>query len=604
MSQPPAPAASTDRNARGELREALDAVRSSLLTVGIFSGFVNLLMLAPALYMLQVYDRVLGSRNETTLLVLSALVIGAYLLVAALEAIRGWVLVRVGARLDARLNARVFTAAFERNLRRPGSNTAQPIHDLNTVRQTLTGTALLAAFDAPWLPVFLAVIFLMAPALGWFATGGGLLLLTLAFVNERVSKPKLDEAQKFSLQSHQALTNNLRNAEVIEAMGMLPNIRSRWHDLHRQQIQFQAKANDLAVTLNGATKFVRIAMQSLMLGFGALLVLDGQLTPGMMIAASILSGRAMAPVELLVANWKQIVTGRQAHARLRELLEVHPPRRESMSLPAPRGQLTVESASTVAPGTRRLILKNLSFSIAPGEVVAVIGPSASGKSTLARMLVGVWPAVTGSVRLDGASVYDWDKTELGPYLGYMPQDIELFDGTVAENIARFGEVDADKVVEAARRADMHEQILRLPMGYDTPLGTDGSNLSGGQRQRIGLARALYGDPSLIVLDEPNSNLDETGQKALLDAVKALKAAGKTVVLITHRMSTLTAVDKILMLADGALAAFGPRDDVFKQMKDRGGGAPAARRPAAAAAAPPVTVPPQAAVAKPGMAAGA
>ena len=604
MSQPPAPSASPDRSDRSELRQALDAVRSSLLTVGIFSGFVNLLMLAPALYMLQVYDRVLGSRNETTLFVLSGLVIGAYLLVAALEAVRGWVLVRVGARLDARLNARVFTAAFERNLRRPGSNTAQPIHDLNTVRQTLTGTALLAAFDAPWLPVFLVVIFLMAPALGWFATVGGLLLLVLAVVNERVSKPKLDEAQKFSQQSHQALTNNLRNAEVIEAMGMLPNIRNRWYDLHRQQIQSQAQANDLAVVLNGATKFARIALQSLMLGFGALLVLDGNLTPGMMIAASILVGRALAPVELLVANWKQIVTGRQAHARLRELLGAHPQRRESMTLPAPRGHLTVEAASTVAPGTRRMILRNLSFSISPGEVVAVIGPSASGKSTLARLLVGVWPAVTGSVRLDGASVYDWDKAELGPHLGYMPQDIELFDGTVAENIARFGEVDAEKVVEAARRADMHEQILRLPMGYDTPLGTDGSNLSGGQRQRIGLARALYGDPSFIVLDEPNSNLDESGQKALFDAVGALKAAGKTVVLITHRMSTLAAVDKILVLADGALAAYGPRDEVVKAMKEKGGGAPAARRPAAPTAAAAPALPPGATVAKPGMAAGA
>jgi ATP-binding cassette subfamily C exporter for protease/lipase len=603
MSLPPAPSTSPDSTARGELREALDAVRGSLLTVGLFSGFVNLLMLAPALYMLQVYDRVLGSRNETTLLVLSGLVIGAFLLMAALETVRGWVLVRVGARLDARLNARVFTAAFERNLRRPGSNTAQPIHDLNTVRQTLTGNALVAAFDAPWLPVFLVVIFLMAPALGWFATGGGVLLLALAVVNERVSKPKLDEAQKFSLQSHQALTNNLRNAEVIEAMGMLPNIRSRWYDLHRQQIQTQAQAGDLAILLSGATKFVRIALQSLMLGFGALLVLEGKLTPGMMIAASILVGRALAPVELLVANWKQIVNGRQAHTRLRELLAIHPPRRESMSLPAPRGQVAVEGASAAAPGTRRLILKNLSFSIAPGEVVAVVGPSASGKSSLARLLVGVWPAVTGSVRLDGASVYDWDKAELGPHLGYLPQDIELFDGTVAENIARFGEVDAEKVVEAARRVDMHEQILRLPMGYDTLLGTDGSNLSGGQRQRIGLARALYGDPSFIVLDEPNSNLDESGQKALLEAVGALKAAGKTVVLITHRMSTLGAVDKMLVLADGALAAYGPRDEVLKAMQERAGGAPA-RRPAAPRAATPLTVATGAAVAKPGTPAGA
>jgi ATP-binding cassette subfamily C exporter for protease/lipase len=584
-----------------ELADALRALRNALVTVAVFSGFINVLMLSPAIYMLQVYDRVLGSRNETTLLVLSVMIVGAFLFMAALEAVRGWVLVRVGARLDAQLNARVFTAAFERNLRRPGSNTAQPIHDLNTVRQTLTGAALLAAFDAPWLPIYLIVIFLMSPALGWFATGGALLLLILAVVNERVSKPRLDEAQKFQLQSHQALTNNLRNAEVIEAMGMLPHIRGRWYKLHRQQIATQARASDLAAVLGGATKFVRIALQSLVLGFGALLVLEGSLTPGMMIAASILAGRALAPVELLVANWKQIVTGRQAYARLRELLAIHPPRREGMALPAPQGRVSVEAASTAAPGTQRLILKNLTFSIAPGEVVAVVGPSASGKSTLARLLVGIWPPVTGAVRLDGASVFDWNKDELGPHIGYLPQDIELFDGTVAENIARFGEVDPEKVVEAARRVDMHEQILRLPMGYDTPLGTDGSNLSGGQRQRIGLARALYGDPSFIVLDEPNSNLDESGEKALVDAIRTLKANGKTVVLITHRMSTLAAADKVLVLADGALAAYGPRDEVFKAMQQQAAAAQPARRPAP----PTVTVAPSFAAGgqKPGTATG-
>jgi ATP-binding cassette, subfamily C, bacterial exporter for protease/lipase len=589
-------AAANDSN---ELGVALRALRNALVTVAVFSGFINVLMLSPAIYMLQVYDRVLGSRNETTLLVLSVLVVGAFLFMAALEAIRGWVLVRVGARLDSQLNSRVFTAAFERNLRRPGSNTAQPIHDLNTVRQTLTGAALLAAFDAPWLPVYLVVIFLMAPPLGWFALCGALVLLVLAVVNERVSKPRLDEAQKFSLQSHQALTNNLRNAEVIEAMGMLPQIRSRWYDLHRQQLQTQAKASDLAAVLGGSTKFVRIALQSLVLGFGALLVLEGKMTAGMMIAASILSGRALAPVELLVGNWKQIISGRQAYARLRELLGVHPPRVQGMSLPQPRGQISVEMASAAAPGTQRLILKNLAFSIAPGEVVAVVGPSASGKSSLARLLVGIWPPVMGSVRLDGASVFDWNKDELGPHIGYLPQDIELFDGTVAENIARFGEVDAEKVVEAARRVDMHEQILRLPQGYDTPLGADGSNLSGGQRQRIGLARALYGNPTFIVLDEPNSNLDESGEKALVEAVRTLKSQGRTVVLITHRMSTLAAADKILVLAEGALAAYGPRDEVFKAMQ--GQAAPAAV--AARRVAPP-TITTAAAVARPGTAAGA
>jgi len=565
---------------RDELGAAVRALRNALVTVAVFSGFSNVLMLSPAIYMLQVYDRVLGSRNETTLLVLSVLVVGAFLFMAALESVRGWVLVRVGARLDAQLNSRVFTAAFERNLRRPGSNTAQPIHDLNTVRQTLTGAALLAAFDAPWLPVYLLVIFLMSPALGWFALVGALVLLVLAAVNERVSKPKLDEAQKFSLQSHQALTNNLRNAEVIEAMGMLPQLRRRWYALHRQQLHTQAQASDIAAVLNGATKFLRVALQSLALGFGALLVLRGELTPGGMIAASILTGRALAPVELLVGNWKQIVTGRQAYSRLRELLGIHPPREQGMSLPKPRGQVSVEMASAAAPGTQRLILKNLNFSIAVGEAVAVVGPSASGKSSLARLLVGIWPTVAGGVRLDGASVFAWNKDELGPHIGYLPQDIELFDGTVAENIARFGDVDAEQVVEAARRADMHEQILRLPQGYDTPLGADGSNLSGGQRQRIGLARALYGDPSFIVLDEPNSNLDESGEKALVDAIKGLKAQGRTVVVITHRMSTLSAVDKILVLADGMVATFGHRDEVFKSMQAQAGAAAARRAPPA------------------------
>ena len=552
-----------------ELAKALRALRNALVTVGIFSGFINLMMLSPSIYMLQVYDRVLGSRNATTLLVLTILVVSVFLFMAALEGIRGWVLVRVGARLDAQLNERVFTAAFERNLLRPGSNTAQPIHDLNTVRQTLTGTALIAAFDTPWLPVYLVVIFLFSPALGWFSLGGALLLVALAIVNERVSKPKLDIAQKFALQSQQALTNNLRNAEVIEAMGMLPSIRSRWFELHRQQIQMQAKASDQAAVLGGSTKFVRIAMQSLVLGYGALLVLEGTMTAGMMIAASILVGRALAPVELLVGNWKQIVSGRQAYARLKELLSVHPPRKQGMSLPRPRGQISVEGASVVAPGGQRVILRNLTFSVAAGDVIAVIGPSASGKSSLARLLVGIWPAATGSVRLDGASVYQWNKDELGPHLGYLPQDIELFDGKVAENIARFGEVDSERVIQAARRVDMHEQILRLPQGYDTPLGTDGSNLSGGQRQRIGLARALYGDPQVIVLDEPNSNLDDAGEKALTDAVRDLKARGKTVVLITHRLSTLAVVDKILILAEGSVAGYGPRDEVLKAAQTQG-----------------------------------
>ncbi|MES2943985.1 MAG: type I secretion system permease/ATPase [Pseudomonadota bacterium] len=573
----------TLKQPKDELTLALRQLRGAFLTVAIFSGFLNVLMLAPSLYMLQVYDRVLASRNETTLLVLTLLLLGAFIFMGALEAIRTWVLVRVGARLDGTLNARVFNATFERSLAQAGSNAAQPMHDLNTLRQTLTGPALLTLFDAPWMPVYLLVISLFSIELGIFALVGALILAALAVVNEKISKPKLDEAQKFNAQSQLALTHHLRNAEVIEALGMLPSIRRHWHGLHQKQIQLQAAASDQAAVMGGLTKFVRITMQSLSLGFGALLVLEGKMSPGSMIAASVLVSRALAPVEMLVGNWKQIITGRAAFARLNELLGAHPARQYGMELPAPTGAIRFEGVSTAAPGTKQLILKNLGFAIAAGESVAVIGPSGAGKSTLARLLVGIWPAMAGTVRLDGADLFQWSKDQLGPYLGYLPQDIELFDGTVAENIARFGEIDSEQVITAAKRAGMHEQILRLPKGYDTPLGVSGSALSGGQKQRIGLARALYGNPSLVVLDEPNSNLDEAGERALSETIRDLSARGTTTILITHRMSSLSVVQKIMVLSDGVLKAYGPRDEVLAAMQQAsaapGGPNAAATRPA-------------------------
>ncbi len=551
---------------KNELPAAFRQLRSAFATVAIFSGFLNLLMLAPSLYMLQVYDRVLGSRNETTLWVLTLLLISAYVFMGALEAIRTWVLVRVGARFDAGLNTRVFNATFERSLRNAGSNAAQPLHDLNTVRQSLTGTALLALFDAPWMPIYLVVIALFSWELALFALLGALILGALALVNEKLSKPKLDEAQRYNGLSQMALTNHLRNAEAIEAMGMLPGIRQRWHGLHQKQIALQAAASDQAAVMGGLTKFVRITMQSLSLGFGALLVLEGKMSPGSMIAASVLVSRALAPVEALVGNWKQIITGRAAWARLHELLDGHPARQAGMAMPAPQGAVRFEGVSTAAPGSQQAILRNVNFGIAAGECVAVIGPSGSGKSTLARLMVGVWPALAGTVRLDGADLHRWSKDELGPHLGYLPQDIELFDGTVADNIARFGEVDSALVIEAATRAGMHETILRLPKGYDTPLGAGGSALSGGQRQRIGIARALYGNPALVVLDEPNSNLDEAGERALTDTIRDQNARGKTTVLITHRLSALAAVKKILVLMEGSVKAYGPRDEVLAAMQ--------------------------------------
>jgi ATP-binding cassette subfamily C exporter for protease/lipase len=552
--------------AQGELGTALRKLRSAFVTVAIFSGFLNLLLLAPSIYMLQVYDRVLASRNETTLLVLTLLLLGVFVFTGGLEVIRTWVLIRLGVRFDAMLNTRIFNASFERSLLHSGSNATQPMHDLNAVRQTLTGPGLLTAFDAPWMPVYLVVISLLSVELAAFALLGAVLLAGLAFVNEKISKPKLDEAQKYNAQSQLAMSNNLRNAEVIEAMGMLSNIRKRWHALHQKQLQLQAKASDQAAVMGSLTKFVRISMQSLSLGFGALLVLEGRMSPGGMIAASILVSRALGPVELLVANWKQIITGRAAFARLNELLSAHPARQYGMEIPAPSGTLRFEGVSAAAPGTKLLILKNLNFAVAPGECVAIIGPSGSGKSTLARLMVGIWPALVGTVRLDGADMHNWNKEQLGTYLGYLPQDIELFDGTVAENIARFGDVDSTKVIAAATHAGMHELILQMPKGYDTQLGLGGSALSGGQRQRIGLARALYGKPALVVLDEPNSNLDEQGERALAETIRQLTASAVTTVLITHRLTALGLAQKILVMGEGAIKAFGPRDEVLAALQ--------------------------------------
>ena len=551
-----------------ELKAALQKLRGAFITVAIFSGFLNVLMLAPSLYMLQVYDRVLTSRNETTLVFLTLLLVGVLIFMGALEAIRTWVLVRVGARLDGELNARVFNATFERSLMQSGSNATQPIHDLNTLRQTLTGPALLTLFDAPWMPIYLLVISLFSVELGLFALVGALLLAALAVVNEKISKPKLDEAQKYSSQSQNALNHHLRNAEVIEALGMLPSIRKRWHSLHEKQILHQASASDQAAIMGGLSKFIRITMQSLALGYGALLVLEGKISPGSMIAASILVSRALAPVEMLVGNWKQIITGRTAYARINDLFASYPVRQHGMPLTVPKGAVRFDNVAASAPGFTLPILKNLNFGIAAGESVAIIGPSGAGKSTLARLLVGVWPATAGTVRLDGADLYQWNKDELGPHLGYLPQDIELFDGTVAENISRFGDVDANKVIKAAERAGVHGLILRLPNGYDTPLGVGGSVLSGGQKQRIGLARALYGDPALVVLDEPNSNLDEVGEKALSATIMDLTARGTTIVLITHRIASLDVIQKIMLLGDGTVRAYGPRAEMLAAMRAR------------------------------------
>jgi ATP-binding cassette subfamily C exporter for protease/lipase len=552
---------------KNELEQALHSFKSTFMTVGCFSAISNLLMLAPSLYMLQVYDRVLQSRNEVTLLMLTLLLLGAYALLSLLELVRSFVLVRVGARFDMQLNKRVYTAAFEQNLKKSGGNAGQALQDLTNIRQFLTGNALFAFFDAPWFPVYLIVIFLFEPSLGVFALCGTAILVVLAYVNERVTRKPLAEANTMAIASSVMATNNLRNAEVIESMGMLPNLMGRWFKMHGKFLHLQADASEKAGKVAAVTKFVQTSLQSLVLGFGALLAVEGKITPGMMIAASILVGRALAPVQQVIGVWKTFGSTRSAYQRLAALLENNPARPAGMPLPKPTGALSVENVTAMPPGTQSTVLRSMSFAINAGDVLGVIGASGSGKSTLARLLVGVWPAALGKVRLDGADIYQWNKGELGPHIGYLPQDIELFAGTVSDNIARFGEVDADKVVQAAKRAGVHDMILHLPKGYDSMLGESGAGLSGGQKQRLGLARAMYGDPSLLVLDEPNSNLDDIGEAALLQAINDLRQRGKTIVLITHRTSVIGATNKLLMVNEGAVGMFGPTRDVLNALQE-------------------------------------
>jgi ATP-binding cassette, subfamily C, bacterial exporter for protease/lipase len=554
------------KSSKSEIALALNEFKGAFRTVGVFSAIINLMLLVPSLYMLQVYDRVLSSRNETTLLMLTIMVLGAFLFMSALEFVRSFVLIRVGAQLDMKLNKRVYTAAFEANLKKAGGNAGQALQDLTAIRQFLTGNALFAFFDAPWFPIYLVVIFLFNPLLGVFALCGTIILIVLAYINEAVSKKPLAEANSMAISASNLATNNLRNAEVIEAMGMLPNLMGRWFKLHGKFLQLHANASEKAGIITATTKFVRVSLQSLILGFGALLVLDGKITGGMMIVSSILMGRTLSPVEQLIGIWKNWDSTRSAYKRLNDLLEANPPRKSSMSLPKPLGKVSVEAVSAAPPGGKVAVIKNLSFTLVPGDVLGVIGSSGAGKSSLARLLVGVWPAAVGLVRLDGADVYRWNKDELGPSIGYLPQDIELFAGTVSENIARFGEVDAEKVVAAAKITGVHDMILQFPQGYDTVLGDGGAGLSGGQKQRIGLARAMYGDPSLLVLDEPNSNLDDVGEQALVAAIAEFRKRGKTVVLITHRSSAIGTTNKLLLLRDGVAQAFGPTSQVLTDLE--------------------------------------
>jgi PrtD family type I secretion system ABC transporter len=545
------------------VRDLVFRFRPYFLYAGLFSLAINLLLLVPPLYMLQVFDRVLASRSVETLVVLTLAAIVALLVMAVLDVLRARLLGAAGAALDRGLGPRVLDGLLAQTARLSGGAYLNGLRDVNTLRTFLGGAGLMALFDAPWLPIFLLVIFLFHPMLGIVALVGAIAMLLLAVLNERLTRKPLERSQVEARRAGRFIDANVRNAEVVNALGMLPAVTQRWAKLNDAALLEQMRANRIGGSLTGWTKFARQFIQLAMLGVGALLVVSQDVTAGVMIAATILLGRALAPVETLIAGWRSLVEARNAWRRLHELLTTNPPAEAGTALPAPEGRVELEGVAFRLGD--KVILRSISFKLAAGESLGLIGPSASGKSTLARLIVGVWKAAAGVVRLDGSDVAAWPREDLGPHLGYLPQDVELFGGTVAENIARLGAPDATEVVRAAQRAHVHELILRLPKGYDTEIGDAGQALSPGQRQRIALARALYGKPRLIVLDEPNANLDHEGEEALARTLEILKADGVTVVIIAHRPSLLRNVDKMLVLNDGAVASFGPRAEVMARV---------------------------------------
>lgn len=548
-----------------ELKSAILASKRAFIIVGFFSLFINLLMLVPPLYMLQLYDRVLTSRSEDTLIMLTGIVVVLFITMALLEIVRSKVLVKVGNKLDAILSQRIFDTLFELANKHPGKASSIPLSDLTQIRQFMTGNGLFAFFDAPWIPIYIGVLFLFHPMFGYFAIFAAIVLICFTIINEYSTKEKLQEANSLNRASTMYVDGNLRNAEVVNAMGMKNAIRTSWQEKYFGFLNAQNDASNKAGVWANVSKSSRLMFQSLMLGLGGYLAIQMEVSPGMMIAGSIIMGRALAPLDLIINSWKGFSSARTSYQRLDELLNDFPKDKEYMKLPDPKGEILLEQVALIPPGAKAPSLKGISMKIDAGDVVGIIGPSAAGKSSLARVILGLWPLVQGKARLDKADIYQWDKQDLGKFIGYLPQDIELFEGTIAQNIARFNEVDSKKVVEAAQKAGVHEMILRLPDGYDTMIGAGGASLSGGQKQRVGFARAIYDNPVLVVLDEPNSNLDEQGELLLVKAIESLKELNTTVVLITHRPSILQVTNKLAVMKQGVLEMYGDTKEILAKL---------------------------------------
>ncbi len=549
----------------GELRNAILQSKKNFMYVGFFSLFVNLLMLVPPLYMLQLYDRVLTSRSQDTLVMLTLIVVVLFITMALLDITRSKVLVKIGNKFDSLLSQRVFDSLFELANKTPGKASSIPLNDLTQIRQFMTGNGVFAFFDAPWIPIYIGILFLFHPVFGYFAIFAAIVLLCFTIINEYSTKEKLGEANSLSRKSSQYIDSNLRNAEVVNAMGMKKYIREKWEEKYFSFLTAQNTASNKAGIWSNISKTSRMLFQSLILGLGGYLAIKMELSPGMMIAGSIVMGRALAPLDLLTNSWKGFSSARSSYQRLDELLEEFPKEKEYMELPDPKGKLLLEHVVLVPPNAKKPSVKGVSMAIEKGDTVGVIGPSAAGKSSLARAILGVWPLLQGKVRLDSADIHQWDKEHLGKFIGYLPQDIELFEGTISQNIARFQEIDAEKVVEAAKKAGVHELILHLPDGYDTVIGAGGTSLSGGQKQRIAFARALYDNPVLVVLDEPNSNLDEKGEQALTEALKTLQENETTVIIISHRPNILKITNKLAVMKDGVLELYGETAEVMEKL---------------------------------------
>lgn len=549
------------------MKSLLSELRPLLRYLAVFSFFMNLLLLAPAIFMLQVFDRVLTSNSKETLVVLLGGTAIALLILFILDYVRNRLQNVLGTIIDERLSPPVVNFIVAYTARAPHGAKSSGMRDVTTMRNLFSANGLIALFDAPWVVIYVAVIWAFHPALGMGAAVAAVVMLTMAWLNNLLSRSALDSLQKEGQRASQYVDSSLRNAEVLQTLGMTDNLLKRWRALQNRLAAEQTSASRTTVVFAALTRFMRQAIQILMMALGAYLVLSGEASGGVMIATTVLLGRAVQPVEQLVANWRMLTDARAAYRRLQELSKgFDEERAPQLALPCPDGHVTVDGVAYRAAGSDRVILNGIALSLAAGEALAVIGPSAAGKSTLARLLTGVWRPSAGNVRLDGADVAYWPREDLGQWIGYVPQDVELFDGSVGDNIARLGAVDAEAVVLAAQRANAHELILSLPQGYDTQVGEQGARLSPGQRQRIALARALFGNPRLVVLDEPNSNLDGAGEAALAQALSGLRSEGVTTVVVTHRPSLIAHVDKILVLEAGRVAQFGPAAEVMKAMQ--------------------------------------